>query len=157
MTDPIKCPKCKKEREIADFISTRTGKETKSCIACRDKQKARVISPEVIAKRKAYHRNYYLNVFKPKFKDYYETNKDKFIAHSKKHYNKKLTDENREPVIYETINCPCGGKYKQPAITKHSKTRRHLMWLDEQKAENEEQPGLENLEESLENLEISEI
>jgi len=169
MTDLLICSKCKKGREIEDFKSSRTGKTTKACRTCLDKQKGRVLSEEEIAKRKEYQRNYYLNVFKPKFKTYYTANKDKFIAHSKKHYNKKLNDENHDPIIYETINCGCGGKYKQPAITKHSKTKKHQRWMAEQEASDEgdeEQPGLEevtnetveeNLDESLENLENIQI
>ena len=130
----MKCPKCKQDREIEAFTSLRSSKVTKSCRTCLDKAIGRSLTEDTKNKRKQYQRDYYLNIFKPKFKTYYEANKDKYMEHSKKHYLKITSDG---PIVFETTNCPCGGRYKSPARIKHSQTNKHQKWLNEQKVEDE--------------------
>ena len=68
----------------------------------------------------------YYNDNKEKIKEYYNDNKDK-LKEKFKEYTKANKDKLKQKFI-----CPCGGRYTYCDKAKHSRTKKHLTFLESQ-------------------------
>ena len=81
-------------------------------------------SPEML---KEQHKEYYENnkeQRKEQTKEYYETNKE-VIKEQQKEYK-----ENNKNKINEKFTCECGGRYTHINKSKHSKSKKHIAFIE---------------------------
>ena len=73
----------------------------------------------------------YYNDHKHKKKEYYNNNKDKIAKYTKEWYDNNKDEINtKRKVQYE---CPCGGRYTHSNKSQHSKTKKHMEYIEEPK------------------------
>ena len=84
--------------------------------------------------RKQYKKKYYeenKEVLNENHRTYYEENRTKILAQKKEYRKKNL--EKLKAKGQERVECPCGGRYKLRDRLKHSKTKIHIQYLENQK------------------------
>lgn len=140
----LKCIKCTKTQDEDQFVSIRGNKHTKTCSICRAKMRKYNSEPhniiainasktkdERIAARKHYNKKYYEDVFKPKFKEYYQANRQRYRDTAKRRWDNVLKGTICTK-FYETVDCGCGGHYKSHQTKRHEETMKHTRWVDEE-------------------------
>ncbi len=124
------CPHCKLNKEKDCFVTINSKRLTHNCSECREKMRAYGKTEANAIKRKEYNKKYYQDIFKPRFKEYYEANKDKYAANSKKFYE---TVTKLKPKVENSprlsLECECGGKYQIVTRSRHFRTKKHMEFL----------------------------
>ena len=98
------------------------------------------LNKEIISQKKKEYRKEHKEELSTQRKEYRETNLDKFKEYDKRHYEKnkeqikeyqKQYRQNNKDIISETKTCECGGIYQKWGHNRHSKSKKHQQFINQ--------------------------